>query len=505
MDATAELRILMLEDEPTDAALAERELRRSGLNFTAAKADRRPAFLRALDEFDPDVVLVDYKLPDFDGLSAVKLVRQKSPDLPVILVTGALRDEQALEVIKAGANDYVLKDRLVQLPFVVRRALLEAAESRARRRAERALLTLGKGNQALVRATGEQQLLTSICQALVETGGYDAAWVGLAEHDAAKSVRLAAVAGRDAAEIAAAPMSWADDERGRGPTGTAIRTGVLQLSREPAGSPSAVPWRQAASPSSLALPLADTEGCFGALAVRAAEPDAFDAAEVALLTELAADLAYGVGALRTRERAEASAARLQKSLEATIEAIAGTIEMRDRFTAGHQRRVSSLAVAIARRLGLAEDAVKGIALAGKIIDIGKINVPSEILNKPGKATPLDTEFIRAHVQGGYDIIKGVEFPWPIAKTVLQHHERLDGSGYPNGLKADEICLEARIIGVADVVEGMMSHRPYRAALGLEAALAEIAAGRGSRYDAGVVEACIALFRQDGFTLPPAIQ
>ena len=153
---------------------------------------------------------------------------------------------------------------------------------------------------------------------------------------------------------------------------------------------------------------------------------------------------------------------------------------------------------IAGEMGLPEDQARGIFLAGLIHDIGKINVPAEILSKPGKLTELQYQLIQAHAEASYDIVKGVDFPWPIAETVRQHHERLDGSGYPRGLSGDAILPEAKILAVADVVEAMMSHRPYRPARGIEAALAEVEKGKGSLYDTAAVDACVALFRHKGF-------
>jgi HD-GYP domain-containing protein (c-di-GMP phosphodiesterase class II) len=172
--------------------------------------------------------------------------------------------------------------------------------------------------------------------------------------------------------------------------------------------------------------------------------------------------------------------------------------MRDPYTSGHQKRVAQLAVAIAGDLGLPKDEIHGIHLAASIHDLGKIRVPAEILSKPGKLTDIEYLLIKAHAQAGYDILKGIEFPWPLANIVLQHHERLDGSGYPQGLKGEKILLGARIIAVADVVEAMASHRPYRAAMGLDLALAEIERGRSTAYDLAVANACLKLFREVTF-------
>ena len=205
--------------------------------------------------------------------------------------------------------------------------------------------------------------------------------------------------------------------------------------------------------------------------------------------------------IHARKQAEADrhafAARLQRSLLQTIRAIALTIEKRDPYTAGHQERVADLAVLIARRMGLEESRIEGLRLGALIHDIGKITVPSEILNRPGRLDPALFAIIKVHPSVGHEIIGGIDFPWPLAEMVVQHHERLDGSGYPHGLQGDEILLESRILAVADVVEAMASHRPYRAALGPEAALAEIRRGKGTQYDASVVEACESLFADGG--------
>jgi HD-GYP domain-containing protein (c-di-GMP phosphodiesterase class II) len=180
--------------------------------------------------------------------------------------------------------------------------------------------------------------------------------------------------------------------------------------------------------------------------------------------------------------------------------MAMTIEMRDPYTAGHQRRVGKLSSAIATRMSLPADQIDGIRMAADIHDVGKIYVPAEILSKPGQLTEIESSIIRTHPRVGYDILKTIEFPWPIAAIVHQHHERIDGSGYPNGLSGEAILLEARIVCVADVVEAMSSHRPYRPAHGIEMALDEISRGRGRIYDPQAVDACLALFRQDGFSL-----
>jgi PAS domain S-box-containing protein/putative nucleotidyltransferase with HDIG domain len=190
--------------------------------------------------------------------------------------------------------------------------------------------------------------------------------------------------------------------------------------------------------------------------------------------------------------------KLRKTLAGTIQAMSLTVETRDPYTSGHQKRVSNLARVIAQEMALPKDEVDNVRMAGIIHDIGKMSVPAEILSKPTKLSNMEFGLIKVHPQTGYDILKEVELPYPIAETVLQHHERLDGSGYPQGLKGENIILEARILAVADVVEAMASYRPYRPALGIDAALEEIEKNKGILYDAEVVEVCLKLFREKGF-------
>jgi putative two-component system response regulator len=206
-------------------------------------------------------------------------------------------------------------------------------------------------------------------------------------------------------------------------------------------------------------------------------------------------------------RERAMRAELKKSFQQSLEALEGvvralssTIEARDPYTSGHQRRVVDLACAIAENMGLPEDQITGIRMAGVIHDLGKIAVPAEILNKASQLSEMEFNIIKTHPQMGYDILKEINFPWPIAEIVYQHHERMDGSGYPRGIKGDDILLEARIIAVADVLEAMASHRPYRPSFGIDVILEEISNNSGRFYDPEIVESCIKLFKEKGFKL-----
>lgn len=207
-------------------------------------------------------------------------------------------------------------------------------------------------------------------------------------------------------------------------------------------------------------------------------------------------------ARRAEDTARDYAARLERTLSGTLDIITRLTDLRDPYTSGHQKHVGDIAAAIAAEMGLPEFVQNGLKVAGAVHDVGKIMVPAEILTKPGRLSANEYALVKEHAAQGYEVLKAVEFPWPVAEVAGQHHERMDGSGYPNGLKGDEIVLEARIVAVADVVESMSGHRPYRPAIGLDKALAEIESNAGRLYDRDVAAACLRLFRERGYTLTP---
>ena len=641
-------------------------------------------------------------------------------------------------------------------------------------RLNRALRMLSDTNQALIRIADEMTLLNEVCRITVEVGGYRMAWIGLAQNDEAKTVRPVAHAGFESGYVESANLTWADNERGRGPGGIAIRTGQPFITRNIPLDPAFAPWREAAIQhgykSNMALPLISEDQTLGVLEIYSVNTDAFDAKEIEILKEMADDLAFGITALRTRvkrnqtevalseseeryrliaentadtiavfdlnlnptyishsvlklagytvqeamkrtlnqilppdslqkaskifaeqmalessgtadpartvlmefeqyckdgstiwvelaasflrdnnfkptgiltvtrditerklmeeklqndqqelraimdaspiavswgdmqgnikyinhkfreifgytvedipnidtwlllaypstayrehvlslvvmfieaqaqaqgkevnpleltvvckdgsirhvlqtmlftsnrilviyyditERKQAEAKlkqtldSLRKAVGTTIQVLVSAVESRDTYTSGHQSRSADLACVIATEMGLAQDKIDGIRMAGIIHDIGKLSIPAEILSKPTKLTELQFSLIKEHARSGYEILKNVESPWPLAQIVYQHHERMNGSGYPRNLKGDEIFIEARIMAVADVVEAMASHRPYREALGIEAALEEIEKNKGILYDDAVVDTCLKLFREKGYQL-----
>jgi HD-GYP domain-containing protein (c-di-GMP phosphodiesterase class II) len=198
------------------------------------------------------------------------------------------------------------------------------------------------------------------------------------------------------------------------------------------------------------------------------------------------------------EKLQQSYAKLQKNLDETVHAMSLTAEKRDPYTAGHQKRTTELALALSREMGLSEHQIKGIQMAGLIHDVGKISIPAEILSKPCELNEVEIQLVQKHPQAAFEILKKIDFPWPVDLIVLQHHEKMDCSGYPQGLAGEDILIEARILCVADVVESIESHRPYRPGLGIDTALEEISKNRGILYDQDVVDACLRLFEEKGF-------
>ena len=490
-------------------------------------------------------------------------------------------------------------------------------------------------NQVLLHSTDELELLQKICNIVVDIGGYRMAWIGYVEYDEVKSIRPVAHAGFDEGYLETVTISWDDTEFGRGPTGTAIRTGKPITSVDIIHDAVMKPWQKDAIKhgyaSSLGVPLKAGSEVFGALTIYSSHPGAFNAEETKLHTTLADNLAYGITTLRSLEAKRRSedelkqseerfrrffeghssvmlivdldtgsiidanpaaedfygwsieelchmhihelntlsseevdknlerirfggrkrylfqhrrrdgslrdveafpnvieiggkdlvysiihditaqkvaeekitgyVKQLQNAMQSTLDAIAKVVEAHDPYTAGHERRVGIIAADIAREMGWSEEKCHSLQLIGLVHDIGKMSIPAEILSKPGRLSKIEFEYVKTHAEQGYQIFQDVKFSLPIAEIIREHHERMDGSGYPQGLKGEEILLEARILAVADVLEAMASHRPYRASLGLEEAINEIESHRGQHFDPEVVDAMLRLFREKGYQLP----
>lgn len=367
----------------------------------------------------------------------------------------------------------------------------DVSKVRARRHA---FQTMRAAQDVILRATTIEQLLEQTCATIVGESGYPLAWVAEALPDANRSVAILASAG-ETEYLLPDLISWHGGRpAGLGPVGSALRGQLPSLVDDIESDATFRPWSERAARhgfgSVLAVPFTDRRRRL-ALAVYAAEPGAFDAGIVEIFTSLAADLSYGM-------RHVDHVALLSGSLDATIDAIATMIEARDPYTAGHQHRVAELAVAIARDLGLDPVTVDELYLGALVHDIGKISLPAEILSKPRRLDTAEYDLVKRHAEKGADILGHGRLPRTVVEIAEQHHERVDGSGYPNGLRGDEISLPARIVAVADVVEAIAHHRPYRPARGVEDAIAEVTAGSGTLYDTDVVASCLRLLAA-GFT------
>lgn len=369
---------------------------------------------------------------------------------------------------------------------------------------DRALKTLGIANSTVIHASSETRMLHSMCDVIVTVGGYAAAWICYVQSDTTTSIQPVGWAGKDSERLKAIGLGWNKDRAKLALVDRCIRSGTAQLALNTSDDETPTPWqdlfKQYGYQSTLILPLITTSAPVGALVIHAVETDIFNKFALDLLRQLAADLSYGIDVLRARTQQEQSALRLERSLTKTVQALSQAVELRDPYTAGHQERAARIARAIAQEMTMDENRSRGLSLAASIYDVGKLGVPADILSKPGKLSEPEMAMVKGHAEAGRTILQGIDFPWPVAEIVLQHHERLDGSGYPRGLKGQQILLEARIIAVADVVEAMLSHRPYRGSLGLEKALDEIENGRGVLYDPEVVDACVKVFRRKGLDL-----
>jgi putative nucleotidyltransferase with HDIG domain len=374
-----------------------------------------------------------------------------------------------------------------------------------------ALLAHAKASSALVRSTNRDDLIEGVCNAIINQPPYVLAWVGLANHDPLKTVSVIGAHGAAAEYAKGIDIKWSTDTpEGQGPTGECIQSGLPVLINDVEKDPRFLPWRERARPygirSVIAVPIRDHDPqVLGALTVYANLPDAFGNTETVLFESLAKEIGFGLVGIEKQHQLDNEITQREQvhrqlvdSLHATIEAISRTMEWRDPYTAGHQKKVALLSEAIARKLGWDEEKIKGLYLAALVHDMGKIATPAEILTKPSQLSETEMTLIREHPNTGYEILKDVPFSWPIAEAVRQHHERLDGSGYPRGLKGDAIIPEARVLGIADTIEAMTSHRPYRPGLGLDKAIEQVKLEAGIRLDAQMSQAACELLEQDEF-------
>lgn len=387
-------------------------------------------------------------------------------------------------------------------------ALHQQQQQREHEQTHRTLRTLSTCNTTLIRARSEDELLESLCQAMAHQEDLALAWIGYGKSGCG-DLQSKAAAGPDQHFVEDILRPCQDTGADHCPAGESLAQDRTLVCNDLNAEDCHIHWRREAVRhgllANLSVPIRVNGEAIGSLNIFAKQRGFFSRDKIRLFEELAADIGYGIRSLRTEQQKQAYwqgqeqiKLKLQDVLQDTIEAITRAVEKRDPYTAGHQRRVAELAAAIGALMGMDESRLEGLRLGALIHDVGKIYIPAEILNRPGRLSEHEFGLIKTHTEVGYDIIKDVDFPWPVAQMVVQHHERMDGSGYPRGLVGEQIILEARILAVADVVEAITAHRPYRPALGIEEGLREITAHRGQRYDPEVVDACVALIRRDGF-------
>jgi PAS domain S-box-containing protein len=386
-------------------------------------------------------------------------------------------------------------------PDGVRLAVVSLRDIEEELAERRATDTLSAGNALVARAEDERTLLRDMCQIAVDEGGYRLAWYGrrspLQVGGDARVVPVASSA-EHADYLDGLVISTGDGPYGLGPTGVAWRTGRTAVSGDLTTDPDCSPWSERALARGLrslaSLPVFVDGELDGILAVYAGEPGAFDEHSVASLEDLTSTLGNGIARLRGRRE-------LRRAFVNSIDLVAAVVESRDPYTAGHQALVAELARAIGIELGIDEHRLNGLSFAARIHDVGKIGVPIDLLCRPGRLADEEMAVVRRHAVLGWEIAGHFDWPWPIAEIIHQHHERFDGSGYPQGLAGEDILLEARIMAVADTYQAVASRRPYRAALGDERAREVVESGSGTAYDPEVVVAFLSVLAA-GFTFTP---
>lgn len=350
---------------------------------------------------------------------------------------------------------------------------------------------ISKINHLLLHVKKEGELYQKVCDILIKTGEYVFICIGLLDSQKNK-INGIAFAGKEDGYLSLM----------NNPVVMTAETGKILVVNDIATDTFFKPWRSEALyrdyRAMAAIPLIYNKKIIGNLNVYSGVENSFKNQEIKFLNEVANDIAIGIKSIRYEKELERNYINTKRALYETINSFALISERRDSYTAGHQKRVAALTSAIAKAMKLDSNITEGIYFISILHDLGKMCIPLSILSKPACLSKAEIMLIQSHCNEGYDILKNIEFPWPIAETILQHHERIDGSGYPYGLKDKDILLEAKILAVADTIEAMSSHRPYRPAIGLNKALKEIAKNKGILYDGLTVDVCIDLFKNKKF-------
>lgn len=591
------LRLLMVEDSKDDEFLIIRGLKKGGYNPAYERIETASAMKKALKEKSWDVILCDYKLPKFNAPSAISLLKEAKIDIPIIIVSGTIGENEAIDCMRLGAQDYIMKENLSRLCPAITREIQDAKTREEQRYTEEKL----RYEEQLFRIFTEQDpdfiILVNKDYQITYSNPAAENFLGLKKEKIIGSkvynylhpddfelvTDLLNTFSKDTStnikhaefRICSKDRVWHTVEA----VGTNLlrdnvfETVVVKLrditerrKAEKSLKASEERYRLLAdnvadviftldmnfqytyvSPSIYRLAGYTVDEIMRMKVKDLAAPETFNHLVDVFLEEMeiekrddrdltrsrvleskyickdgskiwveskltflrdknnkAVGILSIVRDITDRKEAESrlhqSLESLKKAVSTTIQVLVSALESRDPYTTGHQSRASDLACAITTEMGLDQDKIEGIRMASIIHDIGKLAVPTEILAKPGKLTDIEFLLIKQHSQTGYEMLKDVESPWPLAQIVHQHHERMNGTGYPKNLKGDEILLESRILAVADVVEAISSDRPYRPSLGIDFALEEIDKNKGILYDDVVANACLNLFREKGFQL-----
>jgi len=452
----ATITILLVEDLDSDAELAKLEISRGLADWCDSlefrKVDNRRDFLDAIEDFKPDLIISDYMMPLFNGMEVITLTLEHTPETPIVILTGSMNEETAVSCMKAGAADYVIKEHMTRLPFAVKEAINRKKEAVLRAKAERALEESEKKFRLIAEKANDLVYRYELCPergfSYVSPSATKITGYTPEDHYSNPNLGFELVHPDDREKLDALALQVSESP-------------VLLRWIKKSGE---VIWCE-----QMNVPVYDDNG------------------QLIAIEGIARDVT---------ERQKASE-DLKGAFHSIVSVLSDMLNLKDPYTQFHEKNVANLSLEIGKAMGLDESTLESIRVSAMVHDIGKIIVPTEILSKPGILSDIEFEMIKRHPETAYEILHKVDLPWPVAEIVYQHHERLDGSGYPRHLKDGEILLEAKIIMVADVFEAMSSHRPYRAALGFEAALEEINKNAGKLYDPEIVRVCSSII-ESGF-------
>jgi response regulator RpfG family c-di-GMP phosphodiesterase len=519
------LRVLVVEDNQADVDLIREALSDTKfVNFQIDSVSRLSEALARLKNTGIDLILLDLGLPDSQGLETFRRLLEAKPHIPVIILTGNDNEDMAVAAVREGAQNYLIKG----LPWG--RLLAHSAQHAIERKQRESREQLVREVLDLLnRPAAAIETIHDILQLIKKCTGFEAVGIRLKEGN---DFPYYATNGFPEYFVQAESRLCAYDEAGKilcdeqGNPVLECMCGNIIYRRTDASLPFFTAhgsfWTNSTTEllastteedrqsrtrnrchgegyESVALvPLQTEDEIIGLLQLNDHRRKRFTMEMIHFFEGLGASIGIALTRMRAAKELDTILANLRRAISTTIKVMVSAVEIRDPYTSGHQTRSADLARAIATEMGLSQDKIEAIRMAGSIHDIGKLSIPAEILSKPTKLTNIEFSLIKEHARRGYEMLKDVESPWPLAEIIHQHHERMDGSGYPRNLKGDEILMEARILAVSDVVESMASHRPYRPALGIEAALEEIGKNKGILYDVAVADTCLSLFREKGF-------